>query len=187
LSERIAAPDVPWTVQALPTIVPITHAAATIAESSFALPKAPLAEIALQPGDYERLHGDPPIRLYVCASPLQSPAVLLPLDRLFDIRCAAALQLWRLISGKPPGKGPKALTAQHRARLLLALRALDAHRQHASYRDIAKGLFHIDAMTARNWETHDVRDRTIRVVRLGIRLMEGDYRNLLLYPFRNRI
>lgn len=141
----------------------------------------------MQPGDYGLLDDDPPIRLYACSNLLDPPAALLPLDRLFDIRCAAALQLWRALSGRSPGKGPKPLTAQHRARLLLALRALDAHRQHASYRDIAKGLFHIDAMTARNWETHDVRDRTIRLVRLGIRLRDGGYRNLLLYPFRNRI
>jgi hypothetical protein len=32
------------------------------------------------------------------------------------------------------------------------------------------------------WKTHDVRDRTIRLARAGLELMQGGYLDLLQYP-----
>ncbi|MFL9824185.1 DNA -binding domain-containing protein [Rhodoplanes sp. SY1] len=50
-----------------------------------------------------------------------------------------------------------------------------------AYRAIAAGLFG-DARVpkGRAWKTHDLRDRTIRLVRSGTRLMRGGYLDLLL-------
>lgn len=73
-----------------------------------------------------------------------------------------------------------------RERLILALRALDGRIEKASYRDIAAVLFSTDRMPERGWKTHDLRDRTIRLARLGYAMMQGGYRRLLLYPFRSR-
>jgi hypothetical protein len=42
-------------------------------------------------------------------------------------------------------------------------------------------------MPESGWKTYDLRDRTVRLVRLGHAMMQGGYRRLLLYPFRGRI
>ena len=98
----------------------------------------------------------------------ECPCVVLPLDRLFEIRTAAALRLWRSLSGRSSGRNPAELPAARRERLILALRAFDGRLDKASYRDIAEVLFSTDRMLGRDWKTHDLRDRTIRLVRLGV-------------------
>jgi hypothetical protein len=68
-------------------------------------------------------------------------------------------------------------------RLALILRALDAHQCGENYRDIARALFGARRVPAGSaWKTHDVRDRTIRLVRTGLRLMRGGYLDLLRHP-----
>ena len=126
-------------------------------------------------------------RLHLIEAPgEQTPCVVLPLDRLFEIRAAAALRLWRGMTGRSPGRDPAALPASRRDRLVLALRALDGRLDEASYRDIAEALFGAGRMPERGWKTYDLRDRTVRLARLGHAMMQGGYRRLLLYPFRGR-
>ena len=63
------------------------------------------------------------------------------------------------------------------------LRALDAHQCGETYREIARALFGATRVPAGSaWKTHDLRDRTIRLVRTGVRLMRGGYLGLLRYP-----
>jgi hypothetical protein len=112
---------------------------------------------------------------------------LLPLDRLFEIRAAAALRLWRGLVGRGLGRDPATLPATRRDRLVMALRALDGRIAEASYREIAGALFGAARVPERGWKTHDLRDRTARLVRLGLAMMQGGYRRLLQYPFRGRI
>ena len=102
------------------------------------------------------------------------------------IRASAALRLWRGLTDRSPGPDPTTLPATRRDRLVLALRALDGRVDNASYRDIAEALFGTGRMPERGWKTHDLRDRTIRLARLGRAMMQGGYRRLLLYPFRGR-
>lgn len=114
-------------------------------------------------------------------------AVLIPLDTLIDVRLGAVRALadqLRARSGRPY---PPPLSKQRRTRLLLGLRALDAHLAGASYRDIATVLFGANAVPASGWKTHDTRARTIRLVRDAIALMKGGYRQLLLHPYRGRL
>jgi hypothetical protein len=67
--------------------------------------------------------------------------------------------------------------------LALILRALDAHQCGETYRDIARALFGVTRVPRGSaWKTHDVRDRTIRLVRTGVRLMRGGYLDLLRHP-----
>jgi hypothetical protein len=114
-------------------------------------------------------------------------SVILPLDALFDVRAAAARRLWRMLEDRQPGTDPAALSTSQRKHFVEALRALDGHLEHASYREIASVLFGKERISPRGWKSHDLRDRTIRLVRLGNDLMQGGYRQLLLYPFRQRL
>jgi hypothetical protein len=125
-------------------------------------------------------------RVLVAMSGLDPPAVLIPLDQLFDIRAAAAIALWRILVDRAAGADPSALTTSRRRRLILGLRALDGKRAGAGYREIATVLFGADTMPKRGWKTHDLRGRTIRLVRFGTEMMEGGYRQLLLHPYRRR-
>ena len=54
-------------------------------------------------------------------------------------------------------------------------------------REIAAVLFDTAPISKRDWKTHDLRDQTVRLVRLGFSMMRGGYRRLLLYPYRRRV
>jgi hypothetical protein len=125
-------------------------------------------------------------RVHVDEAGAEPPAVLLPLDQFFEIRANAAVRLWRGLTGRNPGPNPAMLPPARRDRLILALRALDGRQDHASYREIADALFGLGAVPERGWKTHDLRGRTIRLVRFGIGMMKGGYRHLLLHPYRRR-
>jgi hypothetical protein len=115
------------------------------------------------------------------------PAVLLPFDKLFDIRAAAALRLWRAIARRNPGRNPAALSPQRRKRLIEALRALDGRLAGASYRELATVLLNIEDMAEAAWQTDERRGQIIRLAQLGTSLMRGGYRDLLLFPYRRRV
>jgi hypothetical protein len=125
-------------------------------------------------------------RVYIDTTGASPPAVLLPFDHLIDIRVTAAKRLWLALTGRKPGSDPAALSAPRRKRLAFALRALDGRLENATYRAIAAALFGRDRLPQRGWKAHDLRDRTIRLARLGFELMEGGYRDLLLHPYRRR-
>ena len=112
--------------------------------------------------------------------------MLLPLDLLFEQRASAAVRVWRVLLGRPPGPNPAALSKTRQDRLLLALRALDGRLEGASHREIAQVLFGAPEISGRAWKTHDLRDRTFRLVRFGFDMMGGGYRSLLLHPYRRR-
>jgi hypothetical protein len=66
--------------------------------------------------------------------------------------------------------------------LVLVLRALDARLAGEAYRTIAQGLFGAHRVpSGAYWKTHDLRDRTIRLVRTGAHLMRGGYLELLTH------
>jgi hypothetical protein len=125
-------------------------------------------------------------RVHVADGAVNPTAVHLPLDQLFEIRATAAIRLWRALSGRNPGPDPAALPEARRDRLILALRALDGRLDDATYREIASALFTHPGVSDRGWKSHDLRDRTIRLVRLGLGMMRSGYRQLLLYPYRQR-
>jgi len=63
--------------------------------------------------------------------------------------------------------------------MTLVLRALDGRNEGQSYRAIAEGIFGKKQIPERAWKTHDLRNRTIRLVKRGLALMRGGYRELL--------
>lgn len=120
------------------------------------------------------------------ADPDDPLGIILPIDRDLPARLDVAERLWRcLVKGEcePPG----ALTAQRRARLVDALRALDARMAGATIREIATELFGSDRVpVGREWKAHDLRSRTKRLVDSGFALMRGGYRDLLRPPKARR-
>jgi hypothetical protein len=111
-------------------------------------------------------------------------AALLPLDQFFEIRVTAAIRFWRSFTCRNPGPNPAALSWVRVNWLILALRAPDGRLDDATYREIARVLFAVTDVSERGWKSHDLRDRTIRLVRLALAMMHSGYRRLLLYPYR---
>lgn len=106
-------------------------------------------------------------------------AVELPFDRDFEFRADAGRRLWRALNGRSIGAPLHALSESRRRRLALALRALDARMDGSTYREIAEVLFGAERISERDWPTHDLRNRTIRLVQSGFALIRGGYRALL--------
>ena len=178
-----------WTPASLPSVIPIVPLPPDLADPNLQADALSLGPALAEDGP-ERLidRRGSLFRLHILEpTGEQIPCVVLPLDRLFEIRAAAALRLWRGLTGRLPGRDPAILPAARRDRLVLALRALDGRLEKASYRDIAEALFGTSRMPERGWKTYDLRDRTARLARLGQAMMQGGYRRLLLYPFRGRI
>jgi hypothetical protein len=175
--------------ESLPSVIPITRLPPDLVPPNLQIDALSLGPALAEDGP-ERLieRRDSLFRLHILEAPgEETPCVVLPLDRLFEIRAAAAMRLWRGLTRRSPGRDPAALPAARRERLALALRALDGRLERTSYRNIAEALFGGDRMPERGWKTHDLRDRTVRLARLGHAMMQGGYRRLLLYPFRRRI
>lgn len=175
-----------WTAKALPSIVTLAASAHGLANPSFALPAEAFNNLSGD-DDYQILaFGAARIRVHKL-DPNPTDIVLLPLDRLFEVRLAAALRLWRGMTGQSAGSDGGALTRERRDRLVLTLRALDGRLSGATHPQIATGLFDIEPISKRDWISHEFRDRTGRLVRHGMSLMKGGYRQLLVYPYRRRI
>lgn len=118
-------------------------------------------------------------------SPSAPAAALIPFDADFTTRLGASLRLRNRMTGRFHTRPPERPTTQRRHRLALTLRALDGRLAHASYRVIAQSLFGRARIPAgATWKTHDLRDRTIRLARNGLKLMRGGYLDLLRLPRR---
>lgn len=127
-------------------------------------------------------------RIWLKEAPIVAAAysVEFPLDRDFEYRVDAGRRLWRGLNGRPQGQPLHALSAYRRRRLALALRALDARADGATYREIAEILLPAHRIPERDWRTHDVRNRVIRLVKTGLALVRGGYRALLRPPSREK-
>ncbi|WP_247384787.1 MULTISPECIES: DUF2285 domain-containing protein [unclassified Bradyrhizobium] len=108
-----------------------------------------------------------------------SLAVNLPFDGSFEVRLRAAHRFWLALERRPIGPPPLTRPILTRRRLILALRAVDGSLEGHSYREIAQGLFGKHRIPDRGWKTHDLRSRTIRLVKTGLHLARGGYRALL--------
>ena len=176
-----------WTPLTLPSVVTLTKLPGGLADPGLGLDARSLQSI-LAVADEDQvveLRGAR-LRLHRQDQVGDPVAVLLPLDQLFDIRAAAALRLWRALTGRAPGPDLGVLTPERRNRLILALRALDGRLERATYPEIAAILFDTAPISKRDWISHELRDQTGRIVRLGFSMMRGGYRRLLLHPYRRR-
>lgn len=111
--------------------------------------------------------------------------IAVPLDMHLRVRLAELQRLEQRLFHAKLTRAARFLTIQHAARLIMSLRALDGHQRGHSYRIIAEGLFGAHRVPKQTWKTHDLRDRTIRLVQKGLSLMRGRYRDLLLIKARD--
>ncbi|SHM82798.1 Uncharacterized conserved protein [Bradyrhizobium lablabi] len=173
-----------WAPEVLPTVVPV---AATTSRLKGDTPQ-PLLDLAA--GQVRRAsdgwHAILRVRTLEHRVWLKEPPAIgtnyvaeLPFDSDFDARAYAARRLWRAINGRTLGPGFHELSKQRRERLSAAIRALDARNSGGTYRSIAEALFSKKHIPDRPWKTHDLRNRTIRLVQSGLALMRGGYRELL--------
>ncbi len=168
-------------------MIALTALPADLAGPSLQLSPIPLGlSVAADGPEHLIAHRDTVFRVHVGEDGIEPTAVLLPLDQFFENRAIAAIRLWRGLAGRDPGPNPAALPETRRDRLILALRALDGRLADATYREIASVLFGEAGLSDRGWKSHDLRDRTIRLVRFGLGIMRSGYRRLLFYPYRRR-
>jgi hypothetical protein len=168
----------------LPTVLSVTtssHASAQPLSLDFT--SLPTGELRPSPDGWHAVlrFGGVTHRLWLKDLPAAgaAQAIELPIDSSFELRAQAAQSLWRALSGRFPCR-PLADHAPHRhQRMALVLRALDGRNEGKTYRAIAEGLFGKKKIPERAWKTHDLRNRTIRLVQRGLALMRGGYRELL--------
>jgi hypothetical protein len=179
-----------WAPEVLPTIIPIAQGPAGTDGNALGLAEMSVGEFRQASDGWHvllRIHGLEH-RLWL-REPLlvgSSYAAELPLDVDFEIRAHAARRLWRALNGRATGPAFHELSPQRRQRLALALRALDASVEGNSYRAIAEVLFGAKRIPERAWKTHDLRNRTVRLVQSGLALMRGGYRELLRQARRKK-
>jgi type VI secretion system activator RovC-like protein len=127
-------------------------------------------------------------RLYLRERPdgLRRYEVVLPVDDDFELRAAAAVSFWRGLRGQSFRGIALPLSHQRHERVALMLRAFDGRIDGGTYRQIAEVLFGARRIPERAWKTHDLRNRTIRLVRGGIALVRRGYRQLLRPGGRRR-
>ena len=181
-----------WAPEVLPTVIPVRPALLVSSHSQVTLDLNDLDDGQLRQGPdgwhaVLYLHGVEH-RVWLKETPLVSVtyAVELPLDQDFEFRADAGRRLWRGLNGRPQGEPLHALSPNRRRRLALALRALDARMDGATYREIAEIMFPSERISARDWGTHDLRNRIIRLAQTGLTLVRGGYRALLRPPPRKK-
>lgn len=175
-----------WTVAVSPAVIAVVPLQTALADAAHR--PLSLARTGLPPdmaGEILIGQGEAILRLYVLPSAGAQVGVILPLDALFEVRVQAALQLWRVLNGRPPSRDPGRLSPDRISRLILALRTLDGLDDGVSQREIAGVLFGRE-VSATDWLSHDLHFRMKRLVRFARGLADEGYRRLLLHPFRGR-
>ena len=102
---------------------------------------------------------------------------IIPLDRFMLRRLAATEEFLRVISGKQIAKKPKPSLTMFR--LHKALQALDAMAAKASQRGIAELFYGKQRIREEHWKTSSIRQSILRLCRLGQKMVDGGYAELL--------
>jgi hypothetical protein len=110
-------------------------------------------------------------------------AALVPLDNCCLDRIEALIRLWQSCRQRAVIADTR-ITAQQRSRLRLMLQAIDGRDNGASYRQIANTLYGEKRVADDPWKTSALRDSTIELVRGGLALVAGGYRQLLRHRRR---
>jgi hypothetical protein len=114
-----------------------------------------------------------------------APAAVILIDEDTLDRVEALERYWRALHEASAPQDPR-LTRQRRHRLRYMIQAIDGHQAGATYREIAEAVLADQPIPAGGWVGDALRETTIRLVRDGLELVMGGYRNLFR-RFRRRI
>jgi len=180
-----------WLPEVLPTVLhlqparpdltsnPLNVGAAITAPLAQALSSGPITDVLIAQSTATH-------RLWLDQDSAGAMAVVIPLDRLFEYRAAAALNLWRALKGLRPTADPMPLSPFARGQLILVIRLLDAQRDGASEREAAAVVLNTKADNRRSWIGSEHRARLRRLLARGHKLLAGGYFQLLNPPPRRR-
>src|ERR1700704_4956774 len=96
-----------WTAESLPSVIALTRLPPELGNPKFKPKPLSLDPVLAAEGDdyvIERLGAR--MRVHLDSRGTDPPAVLLPLDRLFEVRLAAVLRLWGGTPRPPTGPDP---------------------------------------------------------------------------------
>lgn len=114
---------------------------------------------------------------------MRRPAVLLPLDSMFDLRLDVALRLARRLRGQRVNFLPTALrlTSFQKQRLVQLLHAFDVHDAGGGPRDVAAEVLTSDhaRLPSVEWKDSHARRKANRLIHDSIALVERGYLKLL--------
>lgn len=133
------------------------------------------------------IHGNGPDAVHVVllggVGPDQPLAAVIPLNSDTPDRIEAISRFWGGLRALPPPADLR-VTPQRRQRLRHMLRAFDGRACRATYREIAEVMFGVSRVASDSWKTSALRDSTIRLVRDGLAMVDGGYRDLLRWRRR---
>ena len=150
--------------------------------------RAPSSAVPQMAGMPSSRCGDAIHRLWLQEPPAAGSllAVELPLDVDFDVRMQAAHRLWAALEERPVGpRFPRCLLSVGSG-LRSPTRAGCDGRRATPIAQSQRACFGKDRIPDRAWKTHDLRNRTIRLVQSGFALMRGGYRDLLRQSRRKK-
>lgn len=110
-------------------------------------------------------------------------AALIPLDPSGLDRVEAVARLLRTLLNRPVPRDGR-LTDQQRRRIRRMLQAVDGHMEGATYREIAEVIYGVERIRSEHWKTSALRDSVIGLVRGGLSMIAGGYRQLLRHRRR---
>ncbi|MAS14774.1 MAG: hypothetical protein CMH69_15875 [Nitratireductor sp.] len=114
----------------------------------------------------------------------QPLAALVPLDADSLDRVEAVSRLVKALHGRAVPQDAR-LTEQQLRRARHMLQAVDGRTNGASYREIAEALFGVRRVADQPWKTSALRDTVKDLVRDGLAMIQGGYRQLLRHRRRS--
>lgn len=111
-------------------------------------------------------------------------AAVIPLDADGLDRAEAVLRLIKALNNRAVPADAR-LTAQQLRRARHMLQAVDGRTSGASYREIAEAIFGVMRVADQPWKTSALRDTVKDLVRDGLAMIQGGYRQLLRHRRRS--
>lgn len=145
------------------------------------------AVIRSSPDGRDLVHGTDPasvnVTLFGGAKPHHPLSAIVPLDADTPDRLVAVRRLWRSLRDRP--EPDTRLTPERRRRSRQMLQAVDGRACGASHHEVAEVLFGKPRVAAELWHESSLRYTTIRLVRDGLTMIHGAYRDLLHHRHRS--